>query len=174
MDFDASASSDGDGSIVSFDYDFDGDGSYDALNEGPQVQHVYSEAGAFNARLRVSDNEGASDTDFIEINCAVAANQAPVAALSASPAAGPAPLLVTLDAGSSTDSDGSVVSYDFDLDGDGIFELQDAAASFQHSFSAPGSYAVSVRVWDDQGSADIGGQSVEVQNTPPTVSLDPA
>ena len=51
--FDASASTDPDGDDLTFEWDFDGDGTFDAT--GVEATHTYTEIGAYNARLRVSD-----------------------------------------------------------------------------------------------------------------------
>ena len=54
----AAGSSDPDGSIVAYDWDF-GDGQ-SAI--GSAASHTYSAAGAYSARLIVTDNQGAKDT----------------------------------------------------------------------------------------------------------------
>ncbi|MFQ5883642.1 MAG: PKD domain-containing protein [Thermoplasmata archaeon] len=60
VDFDGRGSRDPDGSIVDYEWDF-GDGS--PKEYGVQVSHVYSAAGIYNVTLKVTDNDGASDTD---------------------------------------------------------------------------------------------------------------
>jgi serine protease len=55
--FDASTSSDPDGSPVAFRWDFGDGGS----GEGIAIRHVYDRAGDFQARLTVTDDDGASD-----------------------------------------------------------------------------------------------------------------
>ncbi len=57
--FNAAASYDPDGTIVSYQWEF-GDGSF---GSGATVQHAYSSSGTFTARLTVTDNGGASDTE---------------------------------------------------------------------------------------------------------------
>jgi len=59
--FDASGSSDSDGSISSYEWDFDGDGSYEG--SGQTTEHTYLSSGDYDATLRVTDNDGATDTD---------------------------------------------------------------------------------------------------------------
>jgi YVTN family beta-propeller protein len=56
--FNGGASSDPDGSVARYDWDF-GDGQA-APNGGPTPAHAYKTAGAYTARLTVTDNEGAS------------------------------------------------------------------------------------------------------------------
>ncbi len=57
--FDGSGSSDANGTIVSYLWQF-GDGT---STTSPVVNHIYTEAGIYNATLRVTDNCGAVDTE---------------------------------------------------------------------------------------------------------------
>jgi PKD repeat protein len=56
--FDGSGSSDPDGTIATYEWDF-GDGS---SGTGEQVVHTYTEKGAYQVTLRVTDNAGATGT----------------------------------------------------------------------------------------------------------------
>ena len=58
VQFDASASTDPDGDALTYSWDFDGDGTPDA--SGATVSHTYTTAGNFQARVTVSDGQGAS------------------------------------------------------------------------------------------------------------------
>ncbi|MCK4721614.1 SBBP repeat-containing protein [bacterium] len=65
MYFDASASHDtdeGGDEIVKWEWDWDGDGVYNHEDEDAFAAHFYAEAGAYSVQLRVTDNEGATDT----------------------------------------------------------------------------------------------------------------
>jgi PKD repeat protein len=64
--FDASASVDTDGTIESYTWDF-GDGT---TATGVTTTHTYTAAGAFTARLTITDNEGSTDTTTHEITVA--------------------------------------------------------------------------------------------------------
>jgi hypothetical protein len=58
---------------------------------------------------------------------------------------------IKLDASGSSDSDGSIAAYAWDLDGDGAFETAGGASpTLSHAFSA-GVHHVTVRVIDDRG-----------------------
>jgi len=79
-------------------------------------------------------------------------NQAPVAAVTATPDNGPAPLNVQLDASASNDPDGVITAYDWDFDGDGTFDLLDGGATpAVQTFNAAGNFTVGLRVHDDGG-----------------------
>ncbi len=62
--FSAAGSYDPDGEIVLYEWDFNGDGIYDwnSTKNGNTV-HVYYKEGAYNATLRVTDNNGSTATD---------------------------------------------------------------------------------------------------------------
>ena len=98
-----------------------------------------------------------------------AANQPPVAALSASVSVGAAPLAVTLDASASADPDGSVAAYRWDWEGDGQVDSTTSSPLAARTFAA-GVHRPRVSVVDDKGLASS-SVSVEVRaSNPPTAS----
>jgi len=101
-------------------------------------------------------------------------NLAPAAALSADPTSGDAPLIVEFDAGASTDSDGEIVQYKFDFDGDAVADLEADQSSAQHTYGSAGVFDASVTVVDDDGAEDSAGVTITVSgggNQPPTAKL---
>jgi len=68
VDFDASASADPDGFIVLYEWDPEGDGSW-PFDSGSTAtaQHTYSQAGTYQAQLRVTDNRGGVATGTTEV-----------------------------------------------------------------------------------------------------------
>ncbi len=174
VDFNAGASADADGTIVRFDFDFDGDGIWDGYDSPAAVSHTYSAPGTFTARVRVTDNSGAQALATREIQVNAAGNAAPQAQLSATPDAGLAPLQVAFDASSSSDGDGSIVRFDFDFNGDGIWDAYDAPAAVSFTFANAGSYPAKVRVTDNAGAQAATTHTVVVDavgNLPPTAML---
>jgi hypothetical protein len=75
----------------------------------------------------------------------------PLASFTASPLSGPAPLEVRLDAADSRDPDGSIVSYLWSL-GDGETA---SGVTVVHTFTLPGSYAVTLTVVDNEGAFGV-------------------
>ncbi|MGH2446449.1 MAG: PQQ-dependent sugar dehydrogenase [Candidatus Limnocylindria bacterium] len=99
-------------------------------------------------------------------------NDPPVADANADPTSGAAPLEVEFDASGSTDPEGDPLTYawDFDDDGDGLFN--DAAGiSPSHVYASPGSYDARVRVRDDNGGEDIDEVTVNVDNEGPVADI---
>ncbi|RPF20693.1 LamG-like jellyroll fold domain-containing protein [Myceligenerans xiligouense] len=76
-------------------------------------------------------------------------------------------LTLTADAGASTDPDGEIVSYAWDL-GDGATADGPAA---EHTYAEAGTYEVTVTVTDDDGAQDTYTQDVTATDPPPP---DPA
>jgi len=98
-------------------------------------------------------------------------NQPPVAKAEATPDNGNSPLVVQLDAAGSTDADGDTLSYAWDLDEDGEFD-DSTEASPSHEYVEPGVHVASVRVSDPDGAEDTDSVSIQVDNTPPTATIE--
>jgi plastocyanin len=93
--------------------------------------------------------------------------QPPVAELSVSPQPVVAGEGAVLDGSGSRDADGSVVSYAWDLDGDGAFERGGGAeARLAHVFEHAGDQRVGVRVVDATGESADATATVTVQAPP--------
>ncbi len=59
---------------------------------------------------------------------------------------------VTFDARASFDPDGQIVKYEWDFDGDGVFEVSTASPVTTYTFTRGGEVKVSLRVTDDRGA----------------------
>jgi glucose/arabinose dehydrogenase len=99
--------------------------------------------------------------------------QPPIAVLEArTPTTGPEPLTVTFDGSKSSDPDpGDRITYDWDLNGDGVFGDSTVACCPTSTFTQPGSYTVSLRVRDISGQTDTDSMVITVGNTPPAPSI---
>jgi MYXO-CTERM domain-containing protein len=143
VNFNSQGSRDPDGSITAWDWDF-GDGTPHATT--PTAQHTYTATGTYTVRLTVTDNQGATGTDVATIT--VASNLLPVA--NAGPDQYVAPgTLVTLDAGGSSDPDGSIAAYSWDF-GDGTPAGNGAVVT--HAYSRSGIFIATLTVTDNRGA----------------------
>jgi len=150
---DAGLSSDSDGNIVLYSWQF-GDGS---SATGVTSSHIYNTPGTYIVILTVTDNVGASDTETLQIE--VISNQPPEASMVLSRVSGYAPLAIDFDASGSSDSDGSIVEYDWDF-GE---EATGSGSSVSHTYSTPGSHTVTLAVTDDKGAVDSATAVIEVR-----------
>jgi len=95
--------------------------------------------------------------------------------LSADPAIGDAPLTVSFDAGGSNDPDGDIVKYEWDWEGDGVYDLDSGTDStVDHEYTIPGNYPATVRVTDDGSLTATDSVLIAVTvggNQVPTVDL---
>lgn len=159
VSFDASGSTDSDGTIEQYDYDWDSNGEYDLLNGGATPSYEYTTSGDYIATVRVTDDDGGQDT---EQSPEIVVNIAPTADLQADPTSGEAPLEVTFDATGSTDTDGAVVQFDYDWNGDGTYDLIDGGQTPQYTYNTRGIYNATVRITDDDGATDTVSEGITV------------
>ena len=153
--FDASRSSDANDVIASYRWDF-GDGG-DA--DGPVVEHVYAQAGAYMVSLTVTDAKGGQAVVFQNVQ--VAATTPPVADFSIrrkseSEPARVGELLTFQD--ESYDADGDVVAWEWAF-GDGTTAASSLAT---HSYDAAGTYVVRLEVADVQGETAVQTQALTI------------
>jgi hypothetical protein len=123
-------------------------------------------AGDYIARVQ---NYAATSPDFtgtIKFGPYAVANKKPKAALSVGPEHATTRTKVKLDATKSADPDGTIASYQWDLDGDGHFELngKDKPTLSRH-FKA-GVHHVGVRVTDDKGARAYANATIKVAKAP--------
>ncbi|MDW5555678.1 PKD domain-containing protein, partial [Methanosarcina sp.] len=132
------------GSPTSWQWDFNNDGTVDSTEQNPI--YTFSTAGTYSVNLTVSNAEGSDSevkTGYITVNEPV---PAPVANFTASPTSGNAPLTVQF-----TDaSTGTVSSYAWDFNNDGIVDSNTQSPSY--TYSEPGTYTVNLTVTGPDGS----------------------
>ncbi len=86
---------------------------------------------------------------------------------------GDAPLEATFDAGGSTDADGDPLEYEWDLDGDGVYEdAPTSADSATETFEDEENHTVAVRVVDPDEAASVARVTVYPGDTPPQPTID--
>ena len=153
--FDASNSND-DKRIVNYAWDF-GDGKHD---QGKVVRHVFGIARTFEVQLTVTDNDGLQASVFKDVEIS---GKPPVANFVVTPTGGPPGTVFHFDGSLSSDSDGQVVQFAWDL-GDGTL-LNGQQVS--HSYSQQGTFAVELNVTDNSGLKDVTRRDLQVNNNPP-------
>lgn len=162
VNFDAGASSDLDGTIVSYDWDF-GDGE---IGTGSLIDHTFVSSGIYTVTLKVTDDVGAfsSTTATITVSApTAAANQPPKAVITATPMQSGSSS-IAFDAYSSSDSDGTIVSYAWNF-GDGETATGDYV---EHTYQSAGDYTVVLTVVDDAGASSQDSMTISVVDQPST------
>jgi PKD repeat protein len=103
---------------------------------------------------------------FIRPREVIVTFQPPTADGVATPAAPRVGEVVTFDASPSFDFDGEIVSYAWDVDGDGTIDSTDAVTT--HAFAAAGHYRASLTVTDNAGNSDTWILEIDVAEAPTT------
>ena len=88
-------------------------------------------------------------------------NVSPDAVFSVSPDNGKAPLVAVFDAGASSDSDGSIVSFNWDFGDGGTGE----GAEVQHDYLEDGNYTATLTIEDDDGATASTSAEIVVDST---------
>lgn len=146
-------------------WDF-GDGT---RREGASVDHAYSEPGTYTVRHTVTDNSGhlcntASETFEVRVNAKPDAVAGADRRISVDEE-------TVLDASGSSDSDGTVVVHEWDF-GDGATATGETV---RHSYAAPATYTVTLRIRDDSDVANSGDVDTLtiIVNDPPIAEAGP-
>ncbi|MFE7507557.1 PQQ-dependent sugar dehydrogenase [Promicromonospora sp. NPDC057488] len=98
-------------------------------------------------------------------------NKAPQAQFTATPESSTsAPVEVAFDATGSSDPDGDTLTYEWDIDGDGTFDL--TGPQVTHTYTELGVYTARLRVTDGSGKRALTSTSISVGNEAPEVTVD--
>ncbi len=99
-------------------------------------------------------------------------NQPPTARATATPDSGPAPLTVNFDGTGSSDPENGLLTYAWDLDGDGAYD-DSSAAKPTYTYDTAGDRDIRLRVTDVEGAADVLDQPLVISpgNSPPTAKI---
>jgi predicted outer membrane repeat protein len=142
--FSSNGTFDSGGAIASYSWVF-GDGT---TSTAANPAKTYTTAGTYQATLTVRDASGLTGTSVVTIT-ARAPNAAPVARAAANVTTGAAPLAVTFSSAGSSESDGTIASYNW-VFGDGTTST---AANPVKTYSTAGTFLATLRVIDNAGAA---------------------
>ncbi len=171
VSFDGSASADPDGTIAKYEWDLDGNGSFET-NTGATAttSRSYATAGNVEVKLRVTDNEGvtsSTSTKTVTVN-----TLAPTASFTATPNPVNTGQAVSFNAAGSSDTDGKITKYEWDLDGNGSFETNTGTtATTSKTYATAATVTVGLRVTDDDGLTNTTTRTLTVNNRLPTASF---
>jgi PKD repeat protein len=160
VNFNPSGSSDPDGSLVRFDWEF-GDGTSLSRTNALPIEHVFLSAGSKQVRLTVTDNDGLSSSTTSDIQ--VRLNAVPVAVVTL-PTTAVSGIPLTFSPTGSSDSDGFLVRYDWDM-GDGTKYTRlntDAVLAVIHQYANAGTFQVKLKVIDNDNATHTVQQALNV------------
>lgn len=148
--------------------DFDGDGAFDLTGPVAPASYVYASSGVYLVRARVWDKDGGySDYE----KSVTVHNAAPVSSGLTHSGDVNEGNTVTVSFGPVTDEAADLaagLTYAFDLDGDGLFEVSGSSPVVSHLFDDSGSHVVRGRVSDRRGAYSDYETTVNVGNVAPT------
>ncbi|MFQ3647212.1 MAG: PKD domain-containing protein [Anaerolinea sp.] len=145
------------GDALSFSWDFNGDGTVDSTDPNPSF--TFESAGVFTVRLTASNSAGTSQAEQVIQVTEPVVIEPPVAAFTAQPASGTAPLTVTFV----NTSTGEGNTYAWDFNNDGMTDSTDVSPT--SLFTAPGVYTVVLRATNSAGTSTA-TQTVTVEAAP--------
>ncbi len=156
--FNASLSSDSDGNIISYQWYF-GDSH---TSSGITTSHSFSASGTYTITLTVTDNDEASDIATAHISISPGSGQnIPPVANAGGIYQGYINNPITFHGSGSYDTDGSIVSYNWNF-GDGHIGTGQTTT---HSYPSPSIYTVTLTVTDDDGATNTATTYVGISQT---------
>ncbi|UCG44862.1 MAG: PKD domain-containing protein [Candidatus Bathyarchaeota archaeon] len=157
--FDASGSYDPDGTITSYAWSF-GDMS---TGSGVTTTHTYILADTYNVTLIIIDDDGLPDNETMPVTIFLQPLEPPVASFTYSPSEPQVGEIVTFDASTSFDPDGTIVSYEWNF-GDGI---DGTGEIVNHTYTEDATFLTILNVTDNNGLSNTTSMSITVLNRPP-------
>lgn len=163
VELSASESHDPDGKIITYEWNL-GDGR--RSNE-KTLTHVYRRPGTYTVQLAIRDDSGTySSYQTTSVNVHV--NQIPIAYIDA-PEAGIPNRSISFDGRRSSDPDGSITKYKWNM-GDGTL-LEGPV--IEHTYNKPGIYQVQLQVFDDtllEDSFGLVSKEISIKSAPVLVA----
>lgn len=147
----------GGATITDWNWDLDADGQFDDAF-GPSIGHQFATPGVFNVGLQIiTDMDPAQAVyQLITVNPVPAANFIATDVCEGT---------VSALADASTISGGSIVSWEWDLDNDGLYDNATGSV-IAHDFVTAGSYVVGLQITSDQGCQSTTTENVTVDPMP--------
>ncbi len=160
--------SDLDGTIVGYAWDFENDGTYDYSGASGSTTHIYQTTGTFVAKLRVTDDDGATSFDTISINVT---NSAPIIFASANITS--ATVLDTIRfTGYGYDPDGTITSYKWDFNGDNVYEFTSSTTgNTTYRYTAKATFNAKLVATDNMGATQTATVTITITNMKPMITL---
>lgn len=156
INFDCSGSSDTDGSIAGYRFDFDGDGHFEIFGSAVQ-KWFFAEPGSYEISVMAIDNQGSFGTASTTVVIDPVDGTEPPTIVVKSDYSFNSPGAFRIDWSESSDPDNDIVSFETDLEGDGIFDYSFAPGEeFVATYAQTGqTFNATFRVTDSGGRTDV-------------------
>ncbi len=155
---------DTDGYLTSFEWDFNGDSIIDWHSAAmiPTI-HFYDAAGIYNATLTVTDNYGDKTIVDHKITITEPQNVLPIADAGLNQTAHTGQIMLKC---TGFDPDGAIVKYEWDFDGDDVFDWNSTSTGIvTHNYAVEGEYLAKVRITDDLGATATDVVNIVIDNS---------
>ena len=127
-------------------------------------------SGAFNDDFDIPSSDSNKKTITVTVSGTGLANNPPDAD-TGGPYSGIEGRAITLDASGSTDSDGSITLYEWDIDNDGTYDYSSSSATRSHTYDQQGTYTINLRVTDNLGATNESTATATISDTSPTAEF---
>lgn len=154
------------GAITNIDWDFDGNDDFADFTGSPALW-VFDTPGTHVVKLRVTQTNGLTAVS----QTSVRVNGIPAANFTWNPARPVAGASVDL-VSTSTDFEGPLATFSWDLDGDGLYG-DGSGPVFRQPFAAAGTYDIGLRVTDSDGTVSTVRRRVVVEPRPSEPPVNP-
>jgi PKD repeat protein len=163
--FDGTGSFDVDGTVDRYEWDLDGDGSFETdTGSTASATSSYADPETVTVRLRVTD----SDLKTGEAETSLTIKDPPTAGFNFSPSSPSTDETISFHS-TSSDVDGTIDSYAWDFNNDGITDATDSDPT--HSYGDAGTFQVTLTVVDNDGLSGVVTKNVPVTNKNPIASF---
>lgn len=143
--------------IERMEWDLDGDGTYETNVQNPEIVQLYTRRGFYNVSLRAFI-QGEQEPRVYQKGVNVQQ-----ATFRATPSTGSAPLRVQFDASDLIPENTRIQRFDWDFDGDGIYDVEDSdAEQAEYTFTQIGDYEVHLRLLNAQNNVENYYRTVQV------------
>jgi hypothetical protein len=161
--YSAAGSTDEDGEVVLYEWDFTGDHVKDATTRTPTVQHAFAARGVRTVHVRAVDGDGGRS---VEAGLEVRVHAPPAIVVTSTPTAPLTGEAITFDASGPPIPDGSAMTFAWDINGDGTFELDTAGTpTTTRAFPHAGYVRIGVRATDADGGVSVSTHQVLVSGS---------
>jgi len=155
------------GQKITFRYSYDGTNYIDAFSTSLSTPVGATQKAIISANVWTTAGSYA-DWDYIYVEPSII--KVPPIANANGSYVGNEGSAITFNASGSYDPDGTIVLYEWDFDGDGVYDASSTTSTITHVWGDDYSGTISLRVTDNDGLTDTDSTTVTVNNVPPIAS----